>query len=41
MGYSIDSLFDLFFYLTRLDHLVLLPSFLFLLLALKKWSRPA
>jgi hypothetical protein len=39
-GYSIDSLFDLFFYLTRLDHLVLLPCFLFLLLALKKWSRP-
>ena len=40
-GYSIDGLFDFFFYLTRLDHLVLVPAFLFLLLALKKWSRPA
>ena len=38
-GYSIDNLFDFFFYLTRLDHLVLVPSFLFLLVALKKWSR--
>jgi hypothetical protein len=40
-GYSLDSLFDFFFYLTRLDHLVLVPSFFFLLLALKRWSHPA
>ena len=37
--YAIDGLWDLFFYLTRLDHLVLVPSFLFLLVAIKKWSR--
>ena len=39
--FSITSLFDFFFYLTRLDHLLLIPSFFFLLLALKKWSQPA
>ena len=39
--FYITSLFDLFFYLTRLDHLLLIPSFLFLLLALKKWNQPA
>jgi len=39
--FSITTLFDFFFYLTHLDHLLLVPSFLFLLLALKKWGQPA
>lgn len=34
---TIDGPWDLFFYLTRLDHLLLLPAFFLLLLALRKW----
>ena len=34
---TIDGPWDAFFYLTRLDHLFLVPSFLLLLLALRKW----
>ncbi|MHB8789910.1 MAG: hypothetical protein ACYDBT_08520 [Desulfobulbaceae bacterium] len=30
---------DLFFYFSRLDHLLLLPAFLCLLLALRKWRQ--
>lgn len=38
---TIDGPGDLFFYLTRLDHLLLLPAFFLLLLALRKWrSQP-
>ena len=39
IGYSVTGSFDTFFYLTRLDHLLLVPSFVFLLLALQKWRR--
>jgi hypothetical protein len=35
----ITDSFDTFFYLTRLDHLLLVPSFVFLFLALQKWRR--
>jgi hypothetical protein len=37
--FIISNSFDTFFYLTRLDHLLLVPSFVFLLLALQKWRR--
>ncbi|MFC1837707.1 hypothetical protein ACFLYW_03400 [Thermodesulfobacteriota bacterium] len=37
-AFIITDSFDAFFYLTRLDHLLLVPSFIFLHLALKKWS---
>lgn len=37
VGYSISSFTDAVFYLSRLDHLVLVPAFVFLLLALKRW----
>ena len=36
--FTIDSFSDVIYFLTRLDHLVLVPAFLFLLLALRKWS---
>lgn len=39
VGYTISNFTDAVFYLSRLDHLVLVPAFLFLLLALKKWRR--
>ena len=38
-SFVITDSFDAFFYLTRLDHLLLVPSFVFLLLALQKWRR--
>lgn len=37
VSFTINSSLDLFYYLSRLDHLVLVPAFLFLLLALRKW----
>jgi hypothetical protein len=37
VAFKVDTLFDAIFYLTRLDHLVLVPSFVLLLLALRKW----
>lgn len=40
-GFSISSLSDAFFYLSRLDHLLLVPAFLFLLIALSKWIKQA
>ena len=40
-GFSISSLPDAFFYLSRLDHLLLVPAFLFLLSALNKWRKLA
>jgi hypothetical protein len=36
-SFTISGLLDLYFYLTRLDHLLLLPSFVFLFIALRKW----
>ncbi len=40
-GLRIDSVTDAIFYLTKLEHLVLAPSLLFLLLALRLWNRRA
>jgi hypothetical protein len=37
--FTINNLTDAFFYLTRLDHLLLLPALFLLLKALQKWSR--
>jgi len=36
-SFTITSLSDAYYYLTRLDHLLLVPAFLFLLLALRQW----
>lgn len=41
VSFSVRGFPDAFFYLTRLDHLFLVPSFVFLLLALKQWRRQA
>lgn len=40
-GFTITSFSDVFFYLSRLDHLLLVPAFLFLLFALDKWRKQA
>ena len=37
VSFHITTLFDAFYYLSRLDHLILVPAFVFLLLALRKW----
>ena len=39
IAFSITNFADAYFYLTRLDHLFLVPSFAFLLLALQKWRQ--
>ncbi|MEN8142698.1 MAG: hypothetical protein ABFQ82_03760 [Thermodesulfobacteriota bacterium] len=39
ISYKIDGLADAYFYLTRLDHLLLVPAFFFLYLSLRKWGR--
>lgn len=36
LSFKIENLFDAIYYLTRLDHLILVPSFAFLLMALRK-----
>ena len=36
LSFRIENLFDAIYYLTRLDHLILVPSFAFLLMALRK-----
>ncbi len=38
IGFQVANIFDFIFYLTRLDHILLVPAFYFLLLALKRWS---
>ena len=38
ISFTITGWIDSIFYLTRLDHLLLIPSFVFLLLALRKWE---
>ena len=38
-GFRVENLFDLIFYLTRLDHLLLVPAFFILLLAILKWGK--
>lgn len=37
ISFSVTDFSDAYFYLTRLDHLLLVPSFIFLLLAIRKW----
>lgn len=39
VGYQVTNTFDLIFYLTRLDHILLVPAFLFLLMALRRWDQ--
>ena len=39
IAFTITRPADLVLYLSQLDHLLLVPSFLFLLLALKKWRQ--
>jgi hypothetical protein len=39
--FTINNFTDALFYLSNLDHLFLLPSFVFLLLALRKWEQQA
>jgi hypothetical protein len=39
VGMTIAGAWDVLFYLTRLDHLLLVPAFLLLLLALRQWRR--
>lgn len=36
-SFVVENAADVYFYLTRLDHLVLIPAILFLILSLKKW----
>lgn len=38
-AFRVDTFSDLIFYLTRLDHLLLVPAFFLLLLAIRKWGR--
>ena len=38
VAYSINDIGDAYFYLTRLDHLLLVPAFIFLFMALRKWG---
>ena len=40
-SFQVSGPLDLVFYATRLDHFLLVPAFLFLLLALQRWSRHA
>lgn len=40
IAYTVNDFADVLFYVSRLDHLLLVPSFIFLLLALKKWEHP-
>ena len=39
ISYAVDGVADAYFYLTRLDHLLLVPAFIFLFLALRKWGK--
>jgi len=37
IAFSVTNFSDAYFYLTRLDHLVLVPALVFLLLAIRRW----
>ncbi len=39
IAFQIDNFSNLLFYLTRLDHLLLVPAFFLLLLSIKKWGQ--
>lgn len=38
-GFLVESPFDLLFYLTRLDHLLLVPAFICLYISLGRWRK--
>jgi hypothetical protein len=38
IAFQVNTLFDLIFYLSMLDHLLLVPAFILLFLAIRKWS---
>jgi hypothetical protein len=38
-SFRVETFSDLIFYLTRLDHLLLVPAFFLLLLSIRKWGR--
>ena len=40
-GFMISGPMDVLFYFSRLDHLLLMPAFLFLLMALTRWRKHA
>ncbi|MEN8141162.1 MAG: hypothetical protein ABFR97_08080 [Thermodesulfobacteriota bacterium] len=37
-AFRVEGLYDLIFYLTRLEHLLLVPAFFCLLIAVKRWD---
>ncbi len=39
LSFTIENYLDAFYYLTRFDHLILVPAFALLLIALKKWGK--
>lgn len=41
VSFTITGFSDVFYYLTLLDHLFLVPSFVFLLLAIRRWGQQA
>ena len=41
VAFSINDFVDVWFYLSQLDHLLLVPAFVFLLLALRRWEQRA
>ena len=40
VSFTIENFQDALYYFTRFDHLILVPSFVFLLIALRKWRDP-
>jgi len=41
ISYNVESFADAYFYLTRLDHLLLVPAFIFLFFSLRRWGKRA
>lgn len=39
IGFLVESPFDLLYYMTRLDHLLLVPAFIFLYISLGRWRK--
>lgn len=39
ISFLVESPFDLLFYLTRLDHLLLVPAFIYLFKSLGRWRK--
>ncbi len=38
-GFQATTAYDFLFYITRLDHILLVPAFFFLLMAVKRWDQ--